>query len=265
MFVVLATGGSVWLLAQGPQPAFGQVLVSPPNIVFNTPTPVTFTIKIDTPTLNPATVELQRVNASGNFLGSVGRMLDNGKSGDAVADDKIFTARVTLNVPEVGKSYFRVSVAFRGVKQNAVSAPISLDVDPFKLPPDPGGAGKLTLEGIDSDNDGVRDDVQRWIGLNQPSEVRPAFGQYASSLEKILQSSAVPSQLRNAWGKLISATRCLAYVGGLDQLRINIATVKAQMLNTRERSRAYLLATDLERAPTDDPDDLSVFCTAGQP
>lgn len=31
------------------------------------------------------------------------------------------------------------------------------------LPPDPGPAGMKTLEGIDSDRDGVRDDVQRFI------------------------------------------------------------------------------------------------------
>jgi hypothetical protein len=30
----------------------------------------------------------------------------------------------------------------------------------YNLPPDPGEAGKATLEGIDSDNDGIRDDVQ---------------------------------------------------------------------------------------------------------
>jgi hypothetical protein len=30
------------------------------------------------------------------------------------------------------------------------------------LPPDPGEAGKATLQGIDADNDGVRDDIQRW-------------------------------------------------------------------------------------------------------
>ena len=31
------------------------------------------------------------------------------------------------------------------------------------LPPDPGPAGKLTLDGVDADKDGMRDDVQRWI------------------------------------------------------------------------------------------------------
>jgi len=33
------------------------------------------------------------------------------------------------------------------------------------LPPDPGKAGKATLDGIDADKDGMRDDVQRWIAL----------------------------------------------------------------------------------------------------
>jgi len=33
------------------------------------------------------------------------------------------------------------------------------------LPPNPGEAGKATLQGIDSDNDGVRDDIQRYIAL----------------------------------------------------------------------------------------------------
>ena len=45
---------------------------------------------------------------------------------------------------------------------------------PITLPPDPGEAGKQTLEGIDSDNDGVRDDLQREIVFMYPDrdEVR---------------------------------------------------------------------------------------------
>ena len=45
---------------------------------------------------------------------------------------------------------------------------------PVILPPDPGEAGKLTLEGIDSNNDGVRDDLEREIVYMYPQneEVR---------------------------------------------------------------------------------------------
>ena len=44
------------------------------------------------------------------------------------------------------------------------------------LPPDPGEAGKLTIDGIDSDKDGVRDDVQRWIVQNWGHSERAVKG-----------------------------------------------------------------------------------------
>jgi hypothetical protein len=49
----------------------------------------------------------------------------------------------------------------------------STDV-PVTLPPDPGEAGKATLAGIDSNNDGVRDDLEREIVYMYPqnNEVR---------------------------------------------------------------------------------------------
>lgn len=37
--------------------------------------------------------------------------------------------------------------------------------EPADFPPDPGSAGKATFAGIDSDQDGIRDDVQRHIIL----------------------------------------------------------------------------------------------------
>ena len=36
----------------------------------------------------------------------------------------------------------------------------------LNLPPDPGPAGDEAIEGIDTDQNGVRDDIDRWIGLN---------------------------------------------------------------------------------------------------
>jgi hypothetical protein len=50
------------------------------------------------------------------------------------------------------------------------------------LPPDPGEAGKATIEGIDSDQDGLRDDIQRYIALTYPDSektreaLRQAYG-----------------------------------------------------------------------------------------
>jgi hypothetical protein len=47
--------------------------------------------------------------------------------------------------------------------------PVTVLVTVVPLPPDPGEAGKVTLAGIDSDNDGVRDDIQRYIALTYPN------------------------------------------------------------------------------------------------
>jgi hypothetical protein len=47
-----------------------------------------------------------------------------------------------------------------------VAAPVDCIPAQFaNLPPDPGEAGKATIDGIGADKDGMRDDVQRWIAL----------------------------------------------------------------------------------------------------
>ena len=53
------------------------------------------------------------------------------------------------------------------------------------LPPDPGAAGKTTLQGVDSDGDGVRDDVQRYIALTYPNseKTRATLTQYTKSIQ----------------------------------------------------------------------------------
>jgi len=64
------------------------------------------------------------------------------------------------------------------VKYGASPQPVPseiLNVDqgfqfPPGLPPDPGSEGKKTIQGIDSDHDGIRDDVQRWIHAFLPND-----------------------------------------------------------------------------------------------
>jgi hypothetical protein len=62
------------------------------------------------------------------------------------------------------------------------------------LPPDPGRAGNATLEGIDSDNDGLRDDVQRAIWLRAPrpdqNALRLAMIQFAKVHQEMINTSS---------------------------------------------------------------------------
>ncbi len=57
-----------------------------------------------------------------------------------------------------------------------------------ELPPDPGKAGKQTLLGIDTDGDGLRDDIQRYIYFTYTDDDKLRLGlrQYATEFQGVL-------------------------------------------------------------------------------
>ena len=77
------------------------------------------------------------------------------------------------------------------------------------LPPDP-----ATLAGIDSDNDGVRDDVQRWIVMNYPSsqKMRAALRQLAQDYQRFILNAASPTQIYDAARLMDNTQSCLGYI-----------------------------------------------------
>jgi hypothetical protein len=106
------------------------------------------------------------------------------------------------------------------------------------LPPDPGPEGERTLEGIDSDKDGVRDDVQRFIALHYGESERAV---------RALTNIAKSNQLKVAIGDSISreeaiklapimlnAGRCYARTVD-DKYPRALERTAAQVLNNTER------------------------------
>ena len=109
------------------------------------------------------------------------------------------------------------------------------------LPPDPGEAGKATLEGIDSDQDGIRDDIQRYIALTYPDsqKTRAALKQYTLAFQKAtLESPDEERALRNT-EYMHRASECLWHIHSEDSIKMS-DTLLAEFLNTMDRSRAYL-------------------------
>jgi len=109
------------------------------------------------------------------------------------------------------------------------------------LPPDPGEAGKQTLLGIDSDNDGVRDDIQRWIYLTYPDDekLRLALLQNARGFQQILARGGDPAVVRELAAQSMRDGECLFYI--IDEDAVNISReLDARVVNTRERSLAYI-------------------------
>ena len=109
------------------------------------------------------------------------------------------------------------------------------------LPPDPGNDGKATLEGIDSDGDGIRDDIQRYITLTYPDsrKTRAALRQAAVALQRIiLQDPDEETALSNTELEA-RASECIRYIRPGDGREIDNMLL-AEFLNTVERSKAYL-------------------------
>lgn len=108
------------------------------------------------------------------------------------------------------------------------------------LPPDPGEAGKATLEGVDSDGDGVRDDIERYIAFNHADSerIRKALTSYSLGMQAALLSEGNRDQAFAAVEQGNRAVDCLLYLKGEQAPEIRKA-LRAEYLNTYERSGAY--------------------------
>ncbi|HYN27873.1 MAG TPA: hypothetical protein VES94_06210 [Burkholderiales bacterium] len=108
------------------------------------------------------------------------------------------------------------------------------------LPPDPGEAGKLTIDGIDSDKDGVRDDVQRYIMDNWGHSQRAV---------KVLTELAKAKQMQVHYGdelgkeetrklmpKIMSSSICYSRTETPEMMRTGaFDSVLIKVTNTPER------------------------------
>ena len=109
------------------------------------------------------------------------------------------------------------------------------------LPPDPGAAGKATLEGIDSDGDGVRDDIQRYIALTYPDsrKVRLALTTLAITQQDALRDAGDKAASINHARRQHRALECLEFLRGYDSMQL-WKPLLARIFNTKLRSRAYV-------------------------
>jgi hypothetical protein len=131
---------------------------------------------------------------------------------------------------KIGQKTFYFPVLF------AEMLPVVVTISRIPLPPDPGEAGKATLEGIDSDNDGVRDDIQRYIALTYPDseKTRAVLIQFAKPAQQMLiDAEDKVLTIRHSVAKT-HAISCAYYIRPLDAGDI-ILKLKSQLLNTEAR------------------------------
>ena len=168
-----------------------------------------------------------------------------------IQKDSNIELTVTINVgPDaiVGEydGVIQLKQAIVGENQRVIAKPLPIMLSITKqenndLPPDPGEAGMQTLLGIDSDSDGVRDDIQRYIYFTYPDneKVRMALTQIAIEYQGLLSQASDPDAAFNHATRMARHGECLFYIQGEASLD-DRAALKAEILNTRERSIAYI-------------------------
>ena len=114
---------------------------------------------------------------------------------------------------------------------------------PSDFPPDPGDAGKKTIQGIDADHDGVRDDVQRWIYAFAPNEPKKqmALRQMARWFQQYaLADDYGPEVIARGWASVIRANQCMLdnFGVGHDELLAD-RYLQAKVLNTYSRVKRF--------------------------
>jgi len=117
------------------------------------------------------------------------------------------------------------------------------------LPPDPGEQGMQTLEGMDSNHNGVRDDVERYIGIHyaDSAKTRSALMQYAEAMqEKLVNQKASLDPVH----KVLRAYDCLVYVVGNSSATKMMTELEGIEMNTLPRMKAYV--EDPPGTPTTD-------------
>lgn len=112
----------------------GAPAMTPASIAARTASEVTFSISILDPNYTAGTANVQRLNASGGIASVVGNLRDDGAAGDAVAGDRIYTLRTTINEPAAGTISFQVSAGFKGELKRTFAGPLVLSVTDAPAP-----------------------------------------------------------------------------------------------------------------------------------
>ena len=108
--------------------AIGTPTAFPTTVPVAVGTPVRVTAQISSTSVIPASIVLQRIDAAGRVVGTLGTLVDDGPNGDVTANDRFFTARPTLYEPGAGTVRLRVAAAFQGRLALVLSAPVTVTV-----------------------------------------------------------------------------------------------------------------------------------------
>jgi hypothetical protein len=155
------------------------------------------------------------------------------------------------NISALKEGSTTLQAIYNGITSTTLSVTVYKEVNGYILPPEPDETlNNSTLLGIDVNNNGVRDDVERWIFLemkiyNGYEKIEQAIAmQKAKATQMAL---ADPANTDDKPTKAITAgVECWSWYRYSKQLPFNdgswdfMVNLKDKVLNTRERLKTYL-------------------------
>lgn len=97
---------------------------------------------------------------------------------------------------------------------------VPMILDPAQVPPDPGLDNDKTIAGIDSNNNGIRDDVERWIAQTYPNSAKMRA---ATAQMSLAMSKEMSVDINNIAAVLVAeaessrSIRCFQYSGSINK------------------------------------------------
>lgn len=120
---------------------------------------------------------------------------------------------------------------------------VPMILGPSEVPPEPDPEiNNSTVAGVDSNNNGIRDDVERWIAQTYPTsaKMRAAVAQEALNSQKELSNKLTKDSAYQIGVEGMNATHCVSEACRSTGLRRDIKEYMSAQYNTRSRSNAYL-------------------------
>lgn len=160
---------------------------------------------------------------------------------EASNNKSIAVIPVTLS-PGHYKAHIRTTSTDKKGERRSVMVPF--EVTELKEVPDPGEEGKKTLAGIDSDKDGIRDDIQIWINSKFPISSLPSTNKALKQMAKYEQLALIhhtDKELAKEYkDKNSLALYCLMWVKDLNEVNRMTKELDKILYNTSERIKAFL-------------------------
>ena len=143
----------------------------------------------------------------------------------------------------LGKLFNKNPVAKGSTSFVVGKGPIVVFGDP--QPPHPGEAGEQTLLGIDSDKDGVRDDIEIWINerFEGQENLIKAMKQYAQTYQEGLKVAHDKEASIKATHDSFRAANCIRWIIGIDEETKIDKEFMFNFLNTKERIKMKMAAS----------------------